>query len=85
MVQNQYHFGNKCVFRLDSKVATLLEVRSDLGNLFQSWHNIAKSVSVGFIEISRIQSIQDDNKVFLYEKGKMANVMFEILDSFSLV
>ena len=29
----QYHFGNKCVFRLDLKVSTLLEVRS--GNLFQ--------------------------------------------------
>ena len=35
---------------------------------------------------SRLQSTQDGNlvKVFLWEKGKMANGMLEILDGFSL-
>ena len=40
----------------------------------------------GFISKSRLQSTQDSIKLkYVYEKIKMANVLLEILDSFSSV
>ena len=46
------------------------------------------SESDGDIKSSRFQSIQDGHSAEVFfsdKKGKMANIMFEILDGFSLV